>query len=81
MYRVMYRRVMHGFLMAAVALLLVAACVATATLAPGPTRGVCVDTRLDQEQRGMLVNLGGSGEMLQTVGVRCRSMGSEARGS
>ncbi len=79
MYRVMYRRVMHRVLMTAVALLLVAACVAVATLGPRPTQGVCVDIRVEQEQRELLVNLGGSGEMLQTEGVRCRSMGQ--RGS
>jgi len=62
-----------------VAVLLVAACVAVATLAPGPARGSCVDVRVDQEQRKQWVNLAGSGEMLQTERVWCRSMGQ--RGS
>ena len=66
-------------LLLAVAVLLVAACVAVATLAPGPARGVCVDRRVDQEQREQWANLAGSGEMLQTEKVRCRSMGQ--RGS
>jgi hypothetical protein len=62
-----------------VAVLLVAACVAVATLAPGPTRGACVDVRVDQVQREQWANLAGGGEMLQTEEVRCRSMGQ--RGS
>jgi hypothetical protein len=70
---------MYRVLMAAVALLLVAACVAVATLAPRSTRGLCVNIRVDQEQREQWVNQAGSGEMLQTEGVRCRSMGQ--RGS
>jgi hypothetical protein len=62
-----------------VAMVLIAACVAVATLAPGPARGVCVDQRVDQEQREQWANLAGSGEMLQTERVRCRGMGQ--RGS
>jgi redox-regulated HSP33 family molecular chaperone len=62
-------------LLLAVAVVLVAACVATAILAPSLTGGVCVDTQLDQEQRELMVNLSGSGEMKQTVGVQCRSLG------
>ena len=71
MYRGLYRRVMHRALMAAVALLLVAACVAVATLGPRPARGMCVDTRVGQGLRHQGVNLSGSGEMVQTVGVQC----------
>jgi hypothetical protein len=77
----MYRVLMGKALRLAVALLLVAACVAVATLAPKPTGRVCVDIRVDQEQREQWGNQAGSGEMLQTERVRCRSMGSEARGS
>jgi uncharacterized protein YceK len=66
-------------LVVVVAVLLVAACVAVATLAPGPARGACADQRVDQEQREQWVNLAGGGEMLQTEKVRCRSMGQ--RGS
>ena len=69
MYLVMYR-----VLIAVVALLLVSACVAVATFGPRPAGGVCTDTRLDREQRELLLNLGVSGEMQQTMGVRCRSI-------
>jgi hypothetical protein len=62
-------------LLVAVAVLLVAACVTVATLTSRPAGGVCVDTRLDREQRELLLNLSGSGEMKQTVGVQCRSLG------
>jgi hypothetical protein len=63
----------------AVAVLFVAACVATATLAPGPPQGVCVDTRSARGHSDLLPNMAGSGEMRLTEGVRCRSM--EQRGS
>ena len=66
-------------LLLAVAVVLVAACVAVATLAPGPARGACVGVRVDQEQREQWVNQAGSGEMLQTEKVRCRSMGQFER--
>jgi uncharacterized protein YceK len=66
-------------LLLVVAVLLVAACVAVATLAPGPARGACANIRVDQEQREQWLNRAGSGEMLQTEKVRCRSMGQ--RGS
>jgi hypothetical protein len=79
MYRVIYRRVMHRVLMAALALLLVVACVAVATLAPSPTGGVCANIRVDQAQKEQRANLAGRGEMLQTEKIRCRSTGQ--RGS
>ena len=80
MYRVIYRRVMHKGL-PAVAVLLVAAGVAVATLAPGPPQGVCVDTRSARGHSNLLPNMAGSSEVRQTEALRCRSIGSEVRGS
>ena len=62
-------------LLLAVAVLLVAACVAVATLAPGPPQGVCVDTRSARGHSNLMPNMAGSGAMRLTEGVRCRSLG------
>jgi len=55
----------------AVAVLLVVACVDTATLAAGPQPGQCVDTHSALGHSNLQPGLAGSGVMRLTEGVRC----------
>jgi hypothetical protein len=57
----------------AVAVLLVVACVAVATLAAGPPPGQCLDTRSARGHSNLQPGLAGSSVLRLTDGVKCRS--------